>query len=257
MPAGEVLVGRPAPGVGVLTLNRPARLNALSLDMLYDQLPAAISELVDDPDVSVIILTGAGRGFCAGADLESGAFDMGDQLGEHMRRSHRSPLALARTDKLTIAAVNGPAAGAGFGLAMCCDMRLASRTATFVTAFITMGMAPDFGLTCSLPRAIGTSQGLRLLLSAEPVGAERAEHLGIVSSLHADVLEDALSWAAALARVPTATRLIRDGVIRAARDGMEATLLDLEPAAQTTAMATPEFRDLYARQVAAIRNRSR
>jgi enoyl-CoA hydratase len=253
----EVLVERPTAGVGLLTLNRPERLNALSLNMLYEELPSAVEDLVNDPEIGVIVLTGAGRGFCAGADLDSGAFDMGDALGEHIAKSHRSALALSESGKLTIAAVNGPAAGAGFGLAMCCDVRLASRTAKFVTAFISMGMAPDFGLTYSLPRAIGQSQGIRLLLTSEPVDAERAERLGVVSSLHDDVLDDALAWASALAQVPTATKLITNGVARAALAGMSDTLLEIEPVAQIAAMATPEFQELYARQVAAITRRSR
>jgi enoyl-CoA hydratase/carnithine racemase len=248
----EVLVDRPAPGVGIVTLNRPERLNALSLNMIYEELPSAVDELDADPEVSVIVLTGAGRGFCAGADLDSGAFDMGDQLPEHMRKSHVAPLALVRSKKLTIAAINGPAAGAGFGLAMCCDLRLGARTTKFVTAFIAMGMVPDFGLTFSLPATIGRSRALRLLLSPEPVFADRAEQLGIVSSLHDDVRTDALALAASLARVPTATGLIRSGVDRALAEGAEATLLDIEPTSQGTAMATEEFRELFAQQIESV-----
>jgi 2-(1,2-epoxy-1,2-dihydrophenyl)acetyl-CoA isomerase len=240
----EVSIDRQG-GVAVLTLNRPARLNALTLNMLYSALPAAIDELSTDEAVRAVVITGAGRGFCAGADLDSGAFDVRDELVEDMRRSHATPLKIYGLGKPTFAAVNGPAAGAGFGIAMACDIRLAAPAAIFVASFIHLGLVPDFGLTWSLPRAIGSAEALRLLLTGESVSAAEALRLGLVSSVHDDVVAAATAMAARLIASPGASKLIKASLRQAERTSLEDTLLNIEPAAQLAAMKSDDFKGLF------------
>jgi enoyl-CoA hydratase/carnithine racemase len=242
----EILISRPAKGVGVITLNRPQRLNALTLDMIYEGLPAAVDALDNDAETGVIIVTGAGRGFCAGADLESGAFELGDAVQDHVVRSHRGPWRLYDSPKPTIAAVNGPAAGAGLGLALACDIRIGAPSSKYVTSFISMAMVPDFGLSWSLQQAVGVQRTARLLLAGGRLDAGEALEVGILSSVSDDALASAVELGEKIAQTPVAARRTK-AVLRDARaKGMHATLFDVEPAAQAAAMASAEFRERFA-----------
>ena len=249
---GEIQIDHPARGVGAIRLNRPQRLNALTLDMLYDGLPTAVESLDDDPSVSVIVVTGAGRGFCAGADLGSGAFELGDALKDHVVRSHRGPWRLYASPKPTIAAVNGPAAGAGLGLALACDIRIGAPTSKYVTSFISMAMVPDFGLTWSLQEAIGPGRATRLLLEGGRLDAEEALAVGLISSVSDDTLRSAVELAQRIAETPVAARLAKAALRDARSRGMHATLFDIEPAAQSTAMTSAEFEERFAAYRASI-----
>jgi enoyl-CoA hydratase/carnithine racemase len=250
--AGEIQIDYPAQGVGVITLNRPQRLNALTLDMLYEGLPSAVESLENDPEVSVIIVTGAGRGFCAGADLGSGAFELGDALKEHVVRSHRGPWRLHASPKPTIAAVNGPAAGAGLGLALACDIRIGAPTSKYVTSFISMAMVPDFGLTWSLQQAIGSQRAARLLLEGGRLDAGEALALGLISSISDDALESAVELGGRIAQTPAAACLTKAALRDASARGLHATLFEIEPAAQFTAMTSAEFEERFAAYRATI-----
>jgi 2-(1,2-epoxy-1,2-dihydrophenyl)acetyl-CoA isomerase len=176
-------------GVLWLTLNRPDRLNALSQPML-GALYETLSRAADDPAIGVVVVTGAGRGFCAGGDVKAMA-ERGDPSFEEraagLRRMHRLPLLMRTMPKVVIAMVNGPSVGAGLGLAMACDLRFAGRAARFATGFAGVGYSGDFGGSWSLTRLVGTAKARELYLLGETVDAEGALALGLVNR----VVEDA------------------------------------------------------------------
>ena len=206
-------------GVATLTLNRPERLNALG-DTLRDDLQDAVTRASDDPNVRVMIVTGAGKGFCSGGDVkamserkESGS---GRPLMEKVAPGRdRTVLALRDAPKPVIAAVNGAAAGAGFNLALCCDIRLASTAAKFSQAFVKRGLHPDWGGTYFLPRVVGTAKACELIFTGAIIDAAEALELGIVSAVHPP--EELMPAALTLARKiadgpPIAIRLAKRGI---------------------------------------------
>ena len=206
-------------GIATLTLNRPERLNALG-DTLREDLQDAVTRACDDAEVRVMIVTGAGKGFCSGGDVkamserkESGS---GRPLMEKVAPGRdRTVLALRDAPKPVIAAVNGAAAGAGFNLALCCDIRLASTAAKFSQAFVKRGLHPDWGGTYFLPRVVGTAKACELIFTGDVIDAPEALRLGIVSAVHAP--EELMGAAQALARKiadgpPVAIRLAKRGI---------------------------------------------
>jgi 2-(1,2-epoxy-1,2-dihydrophenyl)acetyl-CoA isomerase len=206
-------------GVAKLTLNRPERLNALG-DTLRDDLQDAITGASDDPEVRVMIVTGAGKGFCSGGDVkamserkESGS---GRPLMEKVAPGRDlTVLALRNSPKPVIAAVNGAAAGAGFNLALCCDIRLASTAAKFSQAFVKRGLHPDWGGTYFLPRVVGTAKACELIFTGAIIDAEEALKLGIVSAVHTpeELMPAALGLARKIAEgPPIAIRLAKRGI---------------------------------------------
>ena len=196
---GEPLVLTERRGqVLVLTLHRPERLNAWTNELedeYFDLLEAADA----DPEVRAIVVTGAGRGFCAGADLKalSGVPDADDAEMDRLRPRHL-PLAVR---KPLVAAVNGPAVGLGFVEALYCDVRFASPEAVFATTFSRLGLIAEYGVSWLLPRIVGRSRALDLLMSARRVGGEEAHRIGLVDHLvPADELVDAaVAYATGLA----------------------------------------------------------
>ena len=206
-------------GVATLTLNRPERLNALG-DTLREDLQDAVTRASEDPEIRVLIVTGAGKGFCSGGDVkamserkESGT---GRPLLEKVAPGRdRTVLALRDAPKPVIAAVNGAAAGAGMNLALCCDIRLASTAAKFSQAFVRRGLHPDWGGTYFLPRIVGAAKACELIFTGEVIDAQEALRLGIVSAVHAP--EELMGAAHALARKiadgpPIAIRLAKRGI---------------------------------------------
>jgi 2-(1,2-epoxy-1,2-dihydrophenyl)acetyl-CoA isomerase len=168
-------------GIATLTLNRPERLNAFNEDLVKGALKA-VAEARTDPAVKALVLTGSGRGFCAGADLAGGLAPTGEGVNAAMRDLY-NPLILAIDDfpKPTIAAINGVAAGAGVGLALVCDIAVAARSASFVLTFgPQLGLVPDLGVTWFLPRAIGRARARALALLGDKLPAERAAEWGLV-----------------------------------------------------------------------------
>ena len=173
--------------VATLTLNRPERLNALG-DTLRDDLYDALGKAGADPSVGVIVITGAGRGFCSGGDVKS--------MSERAQATEAPPIAdkfapmrdriiLAMRDcpKPIIAAVNGAAAGAGMNLALACDMRVASSAAKFSQAFVKRGLHPDWGGTYFLPRVVGIAKACELIFTGDSIDANEALKLGIVNAV--------------------------------------------------------------------------
>jgi enoyl-CoA hydratase len=197
----------PRPDIAVLTLNKPETLNALSYE-LVEELHAALGSIAGNNECWVVVLTGAGRGFCSGLDLtapnptEAGGGTEFPRSG--VRRQERIAELTARIHRLrqpVIAAVNGPAYGGGFGIAMACDIRIASHTARFCTQFIKLGLGGcDIGVRYTLPRIVGAGPAFDLILTARAVDADEALRLGLVSRLVRDssVLDEALAIAETL-----------------------------------------------------------
>jgi 2-(1,2-epoxy-1,2-dihydrophenyl)acetyl-CoA isomerase len=175
-------------GVRTLTLDRPERLNAVNV-ALSEELPRAVTEAGADDAVRVLVLTGAGRAFCAGLDLDPAnlAYWLQQQGASRTARLDdlewvgRWVLALVECPKPVIAAINGVAAGAGLGLALAADIRLMSATASVTSGFARRGLATDTGVSYFLPRLIGLSRAADIILTARDVPAEEAERIGLVS----------------------------------------------------------------------------
>ena len=174
-------------GVALITLNQPDKLNALSRKM-SQSLVLAADELSRDDDVRVVIVTGAGRGFCSGADVSMMA--AGGGAAERPPRHQRLQITgqptydvFPRLEKPVIAAINGACAGAGFSLALSCCIRIASENARFVVAQVARALLPDYGLSYYLPIAVGMSKALELMYTAGIIGATEAERIGLVSKV--------------------------------------------------------------------------
>jgi enoyl-CoA hydratase/carnithine racemase len=198
----------PRPGIALLTLDRPERLNAMSHELVAD-LHAALDLVGADRDVRVVVLTGAGRGFCAGLDLKGAGAPPGTEgLGRPQAgmagQQHIATLVpkLRSLRQPVIAAVNGPAAGGGFALALASDIRVAATSARFNVAFIRIGLSGcDIGVSWLLPRLIGASAAFELLLTGRLIDAEEARRVGIVSRVVPDgeVVDAALELAEEIA----------------------------------------------------------
>src|SRR6059036_4260002 len=196
-------------GVAVLTLNRPDRLNAMSGPML-DAMLEALPRLADDSDVGVVVLTGAGRGFCAGGDVKAMAEgrEFGGTTLEEKAQALRSRMEVSRwlheMPKVTIAMVRGAAAGAGLSLALACDLRVAGDSARFATAFARVGYSGDFGGSWFLTQLVGTAKARELYYTADIVDASQARELGIVNRVVPDghLEEETMGPAARPARGP-------------------------------------------------------
>jgi 2-(1,2-epoxy-1,2-dihydrophenyl)acetyl-CoA isomerase len=171
--------------VATLTLNRPDKLNALSGELL-EQSIAALKEWKRDPEIGAIVVTGAGRAFCAGGDVSAMAQQAEEDLTleqriEKLREAHNLSWMLYDSPKVTIAAVNGHAVGAGLGIALACDLRIASSAAKFATAYAKVGFGGDFGTTWLLTHYAGAPKAKELFFSAEAIDAAEALRIGLVN----------------------------------------------------------------------------
>jgi 2-(1,2-epoxy-1,2-dihydrophenyl)acetyl-CoA isomerase len=173
-----------ADGICTLTLNRPSALNSFTAEMHARLLPA-LEAAAADPQVRVVVLTGAGRGFCAGQDLNdpamAGAAGAAPDVGAVVERFYRPLANRVRTMPVpVVAAVNGVAAGAGANLALCCDIVVAARSASFIQAFSKIGLVPDCGGTWLLPRLVGRAQAMALAMTGDKLPAEEAARIGLI-----------------------------------------------------------------------------
>lgn len=195
--------------VAILTLDRPEKLNALSGE-LSDDLRAALAEAGNDDSVLALIVTGAGRGFCSGADLTGGGSRKPDDASRQSKLLDeygwvgRQALAVYGLDKPVIAAVNGVAAGAGMSLALACDVRVGSAQSRFKTVFIERNLSPDSGMSFFLPRIVGYSRAADLIYSSRMVDADEAYRIGLLDRLveHDDLIEESLAFARQMTRWP-------------------------------------------------------
>jgi len=205
---GTVVRSEPRPGIALLTLDRPERLNAMSHELVAD-LHTALDELRDDRSCRVVVITGAGRGFCAGLDLRDGAAvpgteDQGRAQAGLATQQHIATLVphLRSLRQPVIAAVNGPAAGGGLALALASDIRVAAASARFNVAFVRIGLSGcDIGVSWLLPRLIGASAAFELLLTGRLIDAEEARRIGLVGRVVPDgeVVDAALGIAEEIA----------------------------------------------------------
>ncbi len=232
--------------IATITLNRPEAMNATT-DEMYHELHAVLGVVATDPDVACIILTGAGRGFCAGADLKA---RKDDATPLERRARHRWILKdilepLFRLEKPVIAAVNGAAAGAGFNIALACDFIIASDQASFTQAFARVGLVPDLGGLYLLGRVIGINKAKELCFTARKVPADEAKALGIVNYVvpHADLLAEARAIASKItAASPTAIAMTKTLLNKASNSTLD-QMLEYESYAQTVAYLTPEYEE--------------
>ncbi|MET8950675.1 enoyl-CoA hydratase-related protein [Streptomyces sp. NPDC004533] len=226
-----------------LTLNRPASLNAITPD-LREHLIRSLLDASADPDVRAVVLTGAGRGFCAGADLRGGAA-AGERVPGDVARTLREGAqrliaAVLDCEKPVIAAVNGTAAGLGAHLALACDLVLAAEPARFIEVFVRRGLVPDGGGAYLLPRLIGPQRAKELMFFGDALTAADAELLGLVNRVvPADGLDQAAQdWAERLAAGPTRALALTKQLVNASLDADRATAFAAEAAAQEINMTT-------------------
>lgn len=237
-------------GIAVLTLNRPDRLNAMSRPML-DALLEALPRLAEDPAVGVVVLTGAGRGFCAGGDVKAMAegTELGGQTMEEKAQALRSRMETSRwlheMPKPTIAMMRGPAAGAGLSLAMACDLRVASDTARFGTAFARVGYSGDFGGSYFLTQLVGTAKARELYFTADLLDAPQALALGLVNRVVPDARleEETMALAGRLARGPRVALRYMKRNMNAAESASLKEMLDLEAWHHTRTGMTEDHRE--------------
>jgi 2-(1,2-epoxy-1,2-dihydrophenyl)acetyl-CoA isomerase len=237
-------------GVAVLTMNRPDRLNAMSRPMLDDML-TSLQRLAEDPAVGVVVLTGAGRGFCAGGDVKAmaeGRETDGDTL-EDKAQSLRARMETSRwlheMPKPTIAMVRGAAAGAGLSLALACDLRVVSDNARFATAFARVGYSGDFGGSYYLTQLVGTAKARELYYTAALVDARDALALGLVNRVvaDADLEKETMALAARIAGGPRIALRYMKRNMNAAESGTLKELLDLEAWHHTRCGMTEDHRE--------------
>lgn len=228
-----------------LTLNRPDRLNSFN-ETLHKALKAAMEQAKKD-DCRAVLLTGAGRGFCAGQDLsDRAASDGPPDLGKTLEASYNPLVRTIRAlKKPVICAVNGVAAGAGANLALSCDIVLAARSAKFIQAFAKIGLVPDCGGTFFLPRLIGDARARALALLGEAITAEKAEEWGMIWKAVDDaaLMSEARALAAHLATQPTqALALCKQALNKSSANTLDEQL-DLERDLQREAGRTPDYKE--------------
>lgn len=220
----------------VLTLNRPDRLNAASLDMA-DELSAALDAL---DGARAVLVTGAGRAFCSGADLQArGEALGGGQSSFDALTRHYNPLMqrLAELPIPVVSAVNGPAAGIGCSIALAADFTVAARSAYFLQAFVNIGLVPDGGASWMLPRMVGRARATEMMLLGEKIGADKAEAWGLIHRCVDDdaLMPEALALVDRLARGPTVALGVMRRNVGAAMDGTYADALQREAEGQRMA----------------------
>ena len=243
-----VEVTRPLPEITVVTLNRPDKLNSFTGEM-HAEVRDALARVKGDPTVRCLLLTGAGRGFCAGQDLSDRAIQPGEEgtdLGATLETNY-NPLVrtLRGLEMPVVAAVNGVAAGAGANIALGCDLVLAAKSASFIQAFCRLGLIPDAGGTWLLPHRVGTQRAMALAMLGEKLSAEEAERIGLIYKAVDDaaLMPTATALARQLAIAPTRGLAMTKRAIYAAATNTMDEQLDLERDLQREASRTADYRE--------------
>ncbi len=243
----ETILFEARDGYAILTLNRPDKLNAFN-EQLHADIRAALGRVEDDETIRALIVTGAGKGFCAGQDLgdRDMAADEAVDLGTTLERNYNPLVRRLRNLPLpVIAAVNGVAAGAGANLALACDLVIAARSARFIQAFCRIGLVPDSGGTFFLPRLVGEARAKGMALLGQAVDAEQALGWGMIWAVVDDevLADEARKLAAYLATQPTkGLALIKEALNASTRNTLDAQL-DLERDLQREAGRTADYRE--------------
>ena len=224
-------------GVANIALNRPERLNAFDTTM-HDELYRALADAAEEEEIRSIVVRGEGRGFSAGADLAQVVRDAdGDpDLGEYLRTTYsRLVMRMVGIEKPIVAALHGPVYGAGLGLALACDLRVAAQGAKFSVAFIKIGLMPDAGVTFLLPRVVGLGRAMEMSMLGDAIDADEAYRIGLVNKVVADdsLSEEVRNLAEHLATMPTgALGRIKDSLYSSFETDLE-TALETEAEGQT------------------------
>ncbi|MCV6611550.1 MAG: 2-(1,2-epoxy-1,2-dihydrophenyl)acetyl-CoA isomerase PaaG [Amphritea sp.] len=235
-------------GVAVLTLNRPDSLNSFNTDM-HAEMRDALKQVKTNAEVRCLLITGNGRGFCAGQDLSDRNVDPGAEmpnLGESIEKNYNPMIrTISGLEMPVICAVNGVAAGAGANIALACDIVLASKAASFIQAFCKIGLVPDSGGTWTLPRAVGFPRAMALSILGDKLSAEQAEQWGMIwKTYEPEELKDAaLAMAKQLATQPTKGLALIKRAIQASANNTFDEQLDLERDLQTLAGRTEDYRE--------------
>ncbi|MFJ3232371.1 enoyl-CoA hydratase/isomerase family protein [Streptomyces sp. NPDC086787] len=248
MPVSESVRYEARDQVAVVVLNRPEALNALTPGQ-RDEVIGLLARASADPDVRAVILTGTGRGFCAGADLRGGSGG-GERITGDVARTirlgaQRLIAAVLDCEKPVIAAVNGTAAGLGAHLALACDLVLAAESARFIEVFVRRGLVPDGGGAYLLPRLVGPQRAKELMFFGDALSAADAERLGLVNRVlpDGDLEKTAREWAARLAAGPTRALALTKQLVNASLDSDRSTAFTAEAAAQEINMTTQDAQE--------------
>jgi 2-(1,2-epoxy-1,2-dihydrophenyl)acetyl-CoA isomerase len=241
--------------VGILTLNRPDKRNALTTSM-YEGMSRVFETVKRSDDIKVLVITGSGVGFCAGSDAENRllAHVVDERYSKPLEETRADLLepvmlyfapALYKLGKPAIAAVNGVAAGAGLSLALLCDIRIASEKARFAASWLNVGLTPDVGATFTLPRIIGMERALKFFVTADTIDAKEAERINMVSQVvpHDDLIKISIELAARISKGPSvAIELTKRAVSQSLTSSLE-TQLYFENYAQNICFMTADFRE--------------
>jgi 2-(1,2-epoxy-1,2-dihydrophenyl)acetyl-CoA isomerase len=230
-------------GVAWLTLNRPDKLNAFT-EQMNKEVGKAVKQAAKDNDARCLVIAAEGKAFCSGEDLGS----IGEETdhGEILRnRYNPMVMTLANFEKPIVAAINGAAAGAGMSLALACDFRIASEKASFIEAFIHVGLVPDSGNLFYLPRLVGHAKALELAVLGEKIKADEAKELGLVTKVVApeSLVEETAAFAERLAAMPTKAIGLIKRYLRESWDSSLEEMLEKEAYAQRTAGLTEDHQE--------------
>jgi 2-(1,2-epoxy-1,2-dihydrophenyl)acetyl-CoA isomerase len=231
--------------IAIVTLNNPERYNALGGSLLRD-LNAALDEVLGEPRARAVLLTGAGKGFCSGAQFGGDTFGAGEGIAERMRGSINPVIEKIRNLPIpVVVAVNGAAAGAGVGIALAGDIVIAARSARFILSFVRLGAALDGGTSLFLQRSIGAARARALALLGEPLAADTAAEWGLIWKAvdDADLFAEAMAVAQKLADGPPVSLGLIKGQIDAAWNSSLASTLDDEASSQARAFVTEDLRE--------------
>ncbi|MFC1980644.1 enoyl-CoA hydratase/isomerase family protein [Chloroflexota bacterium] len=242
--------------IATIIMNRPHRMNALVPEM-FQELKDALEDVSNDDTIRVVILTGAGKGFCTGSDIKEGtASGKGaqseksiDEVRQHIRHNpQKITLAIRNMEKPVIAMVNGPAVADGFDWALACDLRVGSENTRFMNAFVRMALFPNTGETWLLPRIIGLGKALEILLTGDWLEAEEAYRIGVLNRLvpAADLENETMSLARKLAQQPPVSlRLLKMQTYRGLEMSLESAL-ELAADGEAMTLKTEDYREALA-----------
>ena len=243
----ETILYEKSGGVADVALNRPKKLNAFDGKM-HEELYAALDDASSDDEVRCVVLRGEGRGFSAGADL-AGILEGSDgapDLGEYLRNTYsRLVRRMVSMEKPIVASLHGPVYGAGVGIALACDLRIAAQSAKFSVAFIKIGLMPDAGVSFFLPRVVGLGRALEMSMLGDPVEADEALRTGLVNRVVPDegLAEETAALASRLAAMPTAAIGRTKGALYASFAEDLETVLEREAEGQTFCGFTADHRE--------------
>lgn len=232
-------------GVGKITLNRPEKFHSFVREMALE-LQDTLNKCKEDNEVRSILITANGKAFCAGQDLGEAADPNGPDISKIIQE-HYNPIIrkIRNLDKPVVAAVNGVAAGAGASLALCCDIIVATESASFIQAFSKIGLIPDSGSTYFLPKLIGIQKATALMMTADTVSAKDAEIMGMIYKSYSDEEFESESWnlVSKLAKMPTKALSLTKELLNASVENTLEQQLNMEDKYQSVAADTTDFKE--------------